>query len=249
MDPLRAPDIADEKVPRCRLLRTFGDNGPEEEPLPGGVPCDLESFAEFVLDLPCDNGVRRQLVSRVPKRERPDFGTERQRLWRHVGLVRMHARDLAERLCLCNGSEVRKAFDLAAAWHDHGKNRDIWQRAVGGGRGRQAVGKSGGSMGRVARGYRHEFGSLREFSDRYLGKISDEVFELSMHLIAAHHGRGRPHFPRGGFDPDTPARSPKIAGDVIRRFARLQRKHGYWQLAWLENLLRCADVMASSEGK
>jgi CRISPR-associated endonuclease/helicase Cas3 len=68
-----------------------------------------------------------------------------------------------------------------------------------------------------------------------------------MHLIAAHHGRGRPHFPKGAFDPDAEDRSDEIHTDAIRRFARLQRKYGWWQLAWLENLLRCADAMASAD--
>ena len=35
--------------------------------------------------------------------------------------------------------------------------------------------------------------------------------------------------------------------ESIRRFARLQKKYGYWQLAWLENLLRCADAVASAQ--
>ena len=106
--------------------------------------------------------------------------------------------------------------------------------------GEEPVGKSGGSMQRIRGGYRHEFGSLREFIDRHEGEIGPEVFHLALHLIATHHGRGRPHFPKGGFDPDAQSRSPDIATDVICRFATLQRKFGYWQLAWLENLLRCA---------
>jgi CRISPR-associated endonuclease/helicase Cas3 len=101
-------------------------------------------------------------------------------------------------------------------------------------------------MARIAGGYRHEFGSMREFADAYEGKISAEVFDLAMHMIAAHHGRGRPHFPKGGFDPDAKTKSDDIAFETVRRFARLQRRYGYWQLAWLENLLRCADAKASA---
>jgi len=102
-------------------------------------------------------------------------------------------------------------------------------------------------MQRLPRDYRHEFGSLRELIDAHKGRIADDVFELAMHLIATHHGRGRPHFPKGGFDPLAPAKSEQIAADVIRRFARLQRKYGHWRLAWLESLLRCADAVASAE--
>jgi CRISPR-associated endonuclease/helicase Cas3 len=68
-----------------------------------------------------------------------------------------------------------------------------------------------------------------------------------MHLIATHHGRGRPHFAKGGFDPLDESRSDEIHTDGIRRFARLQRTYGWWYLAWLENLLRCADALASAD--
>jgi CRISPR-associated endonuclease/helicase Cas3 len=137
--------------------------------------------------------------------------------------------------------------------HDHGKNRERWQRTANGQvtpAGQDwldaTVGKSGGGMKRDPRGYRHEFGSLREFIETYSGKIDADVFDLAMHLIATHHGRGRPHFAKGGFDPDCEARTDEIHTECIRRFARLQRKYGWWRLAWLENLLRCADGTASS---
>jgi CRISPR-associated endonuclease/helicase Cas3 len=73
------------------------------------------------------------------------------------------------------------------------------------------------------------------------------MFDVAMHLIATHHGRGRPHFPKGGFDPDCERRSEQIQTEAIRRFARLQRRYGWWRLAWLENLLRCADASASAD--
>ena len=118
------------------------------------------------------------------------------------------------------------------------------------------LGKSGGEMKPDPRGYRHEFGSLRELTEAFnAGKlienpgkpITEEVFDLAMHLIATHHGRGRPHFPKGGFDPDCEAKSDAIHTESMRRFARLQRKYGWWYLAWLENLLRCADALASEQ--
>jgi CRISPR-associated helicase Cas3 len=244
---LKAPDVADMKGRRYRRLRTFGDDIGAENGLVGETPNDFAGFARFALDLPCDGDIRRQLISLTPKRERPDFGTRRQRLWRHVGLVRKHARDLVERLAV--SGEIRQAVNLAAAWHDQGKDREIWQGAVGHKRGEQPLGKSGGSVQRIPGNYRHEFGSLRQFGDAHEGKIPNDVFDLAMHLIAAHHGRGRPHFPKGGFDPEARAKSPQIAVDVIRRFGRLQHKYGRWRLAYLESLLRCADAAASAEDK
>jgi hypothetical protein len=236
-----APDVADNMNDRCRLLLFLDDDGDDTTPI------DDAGFVRFEIDLPSYGESRRQLVSLVTKRERPDFGAERQTLAHHVGLVEKHLRNIAGRLPLSDTQ--RAATELAAAWHDKGKDREIWQRAVGRKPNEEPLGKSGGSMRRVAGDYRHEFGSLREFVDEHEGEIDIDVFDLAMHLIASHHGRGRPHFSRGGFDPEARARSPQIATEVTRRFGRLQRKYGHWQLASLENLLRCADAMASAGGQ
>jgi CRISPR-associated endonuclease/helicase Cas3 len=201
-------------------------------------------LVRFQINLPSDDDFGRQLVSLVAKREKPNFGTERQSLAKHTGLVCKQASKLAERLPLSQNEKA--AFELAAAEHDYGKDREIWQRAVERKSDEEAVGKSGGSMRRVRGDYRHEFGSIREFLDSHEGKIDAEVFDLAMHIIAAHHGRSRPHFSRGAFDPAVPSKSPDMAAEVVRRFGRLQHKYGYWRLASLENLLRCADAMAST---
>jgi CRISPR-associated endonuclease/helicase Cas3 len=245
-DPLTAPDVADLVDGRKRycLLCTVEDGVEKCEPLAGDEPQHPNNFARFTLDLAGDGETLRQLISLVAKRERPEYGTNEQTLKHHVGLVEKYAGEIAQRLPL--SEDVSQALHLAAKWHDNGKDRERWQKAAGRKPGKEPLGKSGGSIGRIAGGYRHEFGSLREF-DAYQGNIAPDVFDLAMHLIAAHHGRGRPHFPKGGFDPDARAKSGQIALDTVRRFARLQRRYGYWQLAWLENLLRCADAMASAE--
>lgn len=240
------PDVADEgdtEKPRYRMLKVVKDDTESCEPLAGAGPAKLANFSEFSIDLPCSDDTRRQLISRALKRARPEFGTERQSLKEHVALVESRVSRISEQLALPN--DLRSAVSLAAAWHDHGKNREIWQRAVNRQPGEPAIGKSGGRMRPVAGRYRHEFGSLREFAEEYEGKLERGVFDLAMHLIATHHGRGRPHFPKGGFDPENRASGPRIATDAIRRFAKLQRQYGHWQLAWLENLLRCADALAS----
>jgi CRISPR-associated endonuclease/helicase Cas3 len=242
-----APDVADEHG-RYRELVTKTEEGEPDVRLIG-LGAKPPNLARFVVELESDDDKRVQLISYVPKRDKPDFGSEPESLKDHVARVRYWVDRILGQL---NVDEVMKrAAQLAADYHDHGKGRERWQRLLvfpkGFNKPNEPMGKSGGEMKRDPRGYRHEFGSLREFTDAMRDKVSEEVFDLAMHLIATHHGRGRPYFPKGGFDPDYESRSHEIHTESIRRFARLQRKYGHWQLAWLENLLRCADAMASAE--
>ncbi len=237
-------DVADKQLSdtnrRCRLMKI----GESEEALCDDKPVNTDVLSKFVLDLRSDDDTVRQLISMIPKRDRPEYGSQKQSLAGHVTCVEKHAEEIAKRLNL--EAPSAQALRLAAKWHDSGKCREIWQVAVGGSV-TEPLAKSGGQMRHIAGDYRHEFGSLREFIDNDAAKCNAEIFDLAAHLIAAHHGRGRPHFSKGGFDPGARAKSRDIAVEVMRRFARLQRKYGYWRLAWLENLLRCADALASAE--
>jgi CRISPR-associated endonuclease/helicase Cas3 len=103
--------------------------------------------------------------------------------------------------------------------------------------------------------YRREFGSLLDVvaQDAFKELIHDpQGQELILHVIAAHHGRARPLFPRSGevdeaFDPEPNGRdTEQAAAKVPRRFARLQHQYGRWGLAYLESLLRAADWAASA---
>ncbi len=277
---LIAPDVADIAPSRQRLREviTKSEQGTESRRnvAPGQAPSKPLTHR---VDLEYDDEKRITLVSYIPRREKPEFGSsEPETLASHVEKVRKSVNTILGRLTITD--DINQAARFAADYHDHGKNRVRWQRSVNGtatvtftngnavsntdwlhqitledhGR-HQSLGKSGGEMKRDGRGYRHEFGSLREFTDAFnAGKllndqgkpISQDVFDLAMHMIAAHHGRGRPHFPKGGFDPDAESRSDDIHTAAIQRFARLQKKYGWWQLAWLENLLRCADAAASA---
>lgn len=251
-----APDIADE-YGRYRELITRTEEG-EPDLRPIGLGAKPPNPARFVVELESDDDKRVQLISYVPKRDKLDLGSEPQSLKDHVTRVRYWVDQILGKLSV--DEVTKRAAQLAADYHDHGKARERWQRLLVFPRGfikpDELMGKSGGEMKRDPRGYRHEFGSLREFTDAFnAGKLLDDagkpisrdVFDLAMHLIAVHHGRGRPHFPKGGFDPDCESRSDEIHTESIRRFARLQHKYGWWHLAWLENLLRCADAIASSE--
>ena len=83
-----------------------------------------------------------------------------------------------------------------------------------------------------------------EFKD-----LNHAMQELVLHLVGAHHGFGRPHFPAEyTFDPEPRgANVEQIAAEVPRRYARLQRQYGRWGLAYIESILRAADWAASAD--
>ena len=106
---------------------------------------------------------------------------------------------------------------------------------------------------------RHEAGSvMAAFASGLLSEAHDQ--ELVLYLIGTHHGCGRPLFPVWD---DAPGFS--IAGEVegivfestsgrelarfdsgwVDRFELLNRRYGYWGLAYLEAILRRADCMQS----
>ena len=140
--------------------------------------------------------------------------------------------------------EISGALERAARLHDTGKKAQIWQRYAGNTNDCVPVAKSKSyrnpqSLG----GYRHEFGSL-------VRAIIDEGVdnELALHLIATHHGWGRPYFRENAYDRErSRSKSWKIEAAARRRFGRLQRRYGRWTLAWLESILRCADALASTK--
>ena len=158
--------------------------------------------------------------------------------------------------------DLQAAIILAARFHDLGKRRILWQRSIGNPQPTEWLAKSGAetTLPGIRTDYRHEFGSLldvfnpskqdkAEYRQAYedFGKLSDGMQDVVLHLIAVHHGRGRPHF-EVPFDPDRPqVEADEMASEVPRRFARLQRQYGRWGLAYLESLLRAADAAASAK--
>jgi CRISPR-associated endonuclease/helicase Cas3 len=73
-----------------------------------------------------------------------------------------------------------------------------------------------------------------------------EEVDLVLHLISAHHGWARPSFGDDAGDPSySSSVNDKAFNEVSRRFGYLQEKFGRWGLAWMESLLRCADIDAS----
>jgi CRISPR-associated endonuclease/helicase Cas3 len=169
----------------------------------------------------------------------------------HDGDVERYARELAEKIGL--PSELVSALGIAGKKHDEGKNRDWWQAAIGntndGSPAWKPLAKSTHNSfdHSLNQGYRHEFGSLVEANtDEALNAHPHR--DLILHLIAAHHGYARPHFPARAFDRNLPrALAQKLMEEAMQRFSRLQRQYGWWQLAYLEAIVKAADALASRD--
>jgi CRISPR-associated endonuclease/helicase Cas3 len=68
---------------------------------------------------------------------------------------------------------------------------------------------------------------------------------LVRHLIATHHGYGRPWFPACD-DPKAPGAEEVWLGSTLAQaFAALIDKHGPWALAGMELVLRTSDIRQS----
>ena len=114
-------------------------------------------------------------------------------------------------------------------------------------------------------GFRHELlsTSLIEKSDL---QNDVEDFELLLQIVASHHGYARPWCPATNDDSPPEVSLQQIGVDsaslteeerqaiqydavdssIVARFSRLNRKYGWWGVAFLESILRLADRRASS---
>lgn len=162
-----------------------------------------------------------------------------QTLAEHSERVGMAAERIAEALELPRW--LINTLAAAGRGHDVGKGQRRWQLAAGATGTAMAKSRHARFRPALLGGYRHEFGSLTA-AER------DGADELTLHLIAAHHGWARPGFP----DPrhwgvelpdDLAAAAARRCAD---RFGCLQAMHGPWQLAWLEALVKAADAWVSS---
>jgi CRISPR-associated endonuclease/helicase Cas3 len=168
----------------------------------------------------------------------------------HTSDVERFATAIVDKLQL--PADVRRAVILAARFHDAGKNRLGWQKSIGNLAPSTPLAKAGRSLRPRSTGenYRHEFGSLLDVAtDSEFAALSEHEKDIVLHLIAAHHGRARPHFPvEEATDPDAAFDDVQaVTAAVPLRFARLQRRYGRWGLAYLESILRAADYAASAQ--
>lgn len=183
----------------------------------------------------------------------PAIRRRTQSLSDHLDWAAREAGDLADRLGL--PPPCRALLVAAAAAHDRGKARLLWQRAMGASRLDQGIlAKTTGQGANPAllkingETYRHEFGSLLDL-ERDAGALADlpdDLRELALHLVASHHGYARPWIAPVDPDPRTSLHSHRErAAQAALRFARLQAQWGPWGLAWWEALLRAADQRVS----
>jgi CRISPR-associated endonuclease/helicase Cas3 len=226
-----------EKTKGMRLIRTI-DTNPEAEEEEEGDATGRRFWHWYELPRTGDNDGSKAAKGAVE--------------WQvHTDDVLCNTKSIVEHLPhLPLSEELRNALIVAAKSHDLGKKRKRFQRILGNVDGGMLLAKSGKKQARgLKEDYRHEFGSLLDVeAEAEFEGLSEEMKDLVLHLIAAHHGRGRPHFPiEEAFDPEPNGKDiSAIASEVPRRFARLQRKYGRWGLAHLESLLRAADYAASA---
>lgn len=162
----------------------------------------------------------------------------------HLTWAEREARAIAVALEL--SAEHSALLCAAARIHDFGKDRELWQTAMGAPRSERPLAKIANNKanGRALNGYRHEFGSLGD-GEAAFNLLPEKLRDLARHIVVAHHGMGRPVI--APIDPNKP---PSLATASAReaglRFARLQAQWGAWGLAWWEALLRAADWKASA---
>lgn len=166
--------------------------------------------------------------------------------------------------------ELVDAIKTAAEWHDAGKAENRWQEWAKNGENisgdiAKPIGdlspKAWGRAG-LSAGERHEYWSYL-LAKKFLANRPAEQKDLILHLIASHHGNARP-FPIPPKDGGELAKNAQkkeveyngekteVAHSLWRldsgfasRFAELNKKHGYWGLAYLEAIVRLADIEQS----
>jgi CRISPR-associated endonuclease/helicase Cas3 len=226
-----------------------------------GLPARLRTFNRDDLQA---RGM--QLIRAVPLPSSSEESDPQYWYWfvrRNTGQVRsrkpvlldVHVADVERRMIeilqgLSLDESLLRCLSTAARFHDQGKKRAMFQAMLGNRRSPDIWwAKSGPATGLpLEEKYRHEFGSLHDLPPAEALQLTAEQHQLVLHLIAAHHGRARPHFPADEvFDPSASVAADTLMAQAVpQRFGRLQRRFGRWGLAYLESLLRAADWSASA---
>jgi CRISPR-associated endonuclease/helicase Cas3 len=194
----------------------------------------------------------------------------RQSLASHTAGVMEHVKRFAAGCGIA--AEMANDIHLAARLHDWGKCDERFQAWLAGKPfyGGEYLAKSEGSRSktdndslRAMAGYpddaRHEAASvMAACASGLLSEAHDR--DLVLHLIGTHHGYGRPFFPvwddqpgftvlveaeGRSFESSSGKELARIDSGWVDRFVLLNRRYGYWGLAYLEAILRRADCLQS----
>jgi CRISPR-associated endonuclease/helicase Cas3 len=231
----------------------------EYREVPNLDPGTLRSFAEannwrFLLKVepePMDNeeepGRFALLYFRNARGSRPTVSAIS--LTEHLSAVAEKAWKLGTALGL--PEDILQALRLAGEYHDWGKQELVWQRAAGNDDLSKPVAKPKKTMRpRALNGFRHELASLRYAEQKLQAEnVSAQIRDLTLHLIAAHHGHARPCFTKKAYSHEHFRDSERFALESAQRFGRLQERYGPWGLAYLESIFRSADALASAEAE
>jgi len=154
---------------------------------------------------------------------------------------------------------LRTLLSEASVVHDVGKHSPKWQLPMGNRDLANPVAKP--LIERPARmgGFRHEWESLLKVVGNCPPKAPPSLSEsekqiwidLWHHLIASHHGHLRPWIADRVLEthPFSKQRQSSLRNQSAERFSRLQRLLGPWRLAYMEALIKAADVAASQGGE
>jgi CRISPR-associated endonuclease/helicase Cas3 len=176
-------------------------------------------------------------------------------LTEHQEIVRDRLARILEALGLSDATLPREELLLAALFHDEGKRHPRFQRRMGAANHDPLAKPLPGHRPDRGDGWRHE-----QLSAAYAAAASNGN-PLVIALVGAHHGRGRPLFDRRAGDllDGWDGCGSSVLDWVQRLFGdhaeyellreRVQREQGVHGLAWLEALLRCADMQVSREGR
>lgn len=254
--PTPPTDIAEEaadiaRKPRVRILgpdivawRESGDETPE-------IVATQKSRLGCCDVLPYPGGVvvaQRQATS--------ERSTQPESLKDHSAAVSALATKIAIDCGLC--PELVETMRVAGWWHDAGKadpRMQIWLGASG-----QLLAKSGQTRSQMLVGRRaseYPFGQRHELLSAEMAR-SAKTSDLAVHLIASHHGHGRPLVPnQDGISIEVSlelngtaahANTSHVGRGLEEMFWKMQSTHGYWGLALLIGILVCADHLVSAEG-
>jgi CRISPR-associated helicase Cas3 len=184
---------------------------------------------------------------------KPHRQITRQLLSEHLNRADADARRIARALAP-NVKFLEELLSGAAKVHDEGKREPKWQWAMGNPDLTYPVAKPLIDPPLATGGFRHEWKSLLDFLTRppsFSGMSTEseaQMRHLWSHLIASHHGYLRPWLAERVLEAHSSMskkRQSAVRLESAGRFARLQRRIGPWRLAYLEALLKSADVTAS----